>query len=174
MASDSVRNKVLVAAGSLLGVDVVVICLSYAGAGWPPCVMPLTFVPLFPIFFIAMLIAIIRSEGATRNSRRRHLRFRDVLRGTPAIVVVFGALGFYGGLLLGWANLSLAGQPVSRGGAYFLNDHGVFTRVSVDGYHTALAEGIRFFTSGSLAFASVSFLLAFAPITSRSQTLAKP
>jgi ABC-type amino acid transport system permease subunit len=174
MASDSVRIKVLLAAGSLLGVDVVVICLSYAGVGWPPWVMPLTFVPLFPIFVMGMLIAIARSEGASPNSRRRRLRFRDVLRGTPAIVVVFGALGFYGGLLLCWANLSLAGQPVNRGGAYFLNDHGALTQVSVEGYNAAIAEGIRLFTSGSLAFASVSFLLTFPPIRSGSPAPGKP
>ncbi len=171
VATDSIRSRVLICAGVLLGVDAAVVGLSYAGVSWPVWLVPLTFVPLFPIYAVALLLAVTRASEVRHLSGRRRVHYRELFRGTPVLVVVLCAIGFYGGWLLLWANLSSTGQPITRGGAYFLNDHGRFTEVSLGTYTSAVAEGIRLFASGSLGFASGSFLLAFPPIRRRAGEL---
>jgi hypothetical protein len=117
------------------------VALSTLVTGGAPVVADWVPLLLFPVMFGVMLSSILRV-------RRSRAGLRGVLAAVPAPLMILAA-GLGGAVAL-VAAYSFAGapsgQPTTRNGLYYLDDHGALRPVSRAAYDNALAVQQRLFT----------------------------
>ena len=127
---------------------------------------PWLFGAIFPIFAIALVVD--RSTGprlvarSWRGSNGNDV-FRDVFRWLPPRAVVALKVVF----ALGVVNFAIfvatmSGQPETKNGRFYTNEHGSFTEITAEQFDLAERTGARGFTGHAVMFDSMSAALLVA------------
>lgn len=159
---------------------VALVALSYSAVGsWLQWAFVPAFVLVFPVHLRTVLVlsAIVRGRQETdartgrRWSRWRTLRWGDLAALAPKPVIV--AVGVW--CAVAWAGLMYGitaspGQPVARGGRYFLDDHGVLAAVSHSTYVSTGHAGARAFFLAASAFLALAVPVNWRPVAPTAAT----